>query len=162
MQMDSIDLRILSELQQNAKLTNAELASRVNLSASPCLTRVRAPEVAGIIDRYVTLLDPEEIGLTVNVFIQISLDRQIEMALERFEKAVLQFPEVMECYLMTGNSDYLLRVAVKDLGDLERLIVNRLSRIENMSSIRSSIALKRVKYHTELPLPQPSRPIGGR
>lgn len=162
MQMDSIDLKILSELQQNAKLTNAELASRVNLSASPCLTRVRALEAAGIIDRYVTLLDPEEIGLTVNVFIQISLDRQVEMALERFEKAVSQFPEVMECYLMTGNADYLLRVVVKDLGDLERLIVNRLSRIENMSSIRSSIALKRVKYHTELPLPQPSRRVGGR
>jgi Lrp/AsnC family leucine-responsive transcriptional regulator len=162
MQMDSIDLKILSELQQNAKLTNAELASRVNLSASPCLTRVRALEAAGIIDRYVTLLDPEEIGLTVNVFIQISLDRQVEMALERFEKAVSQFPEVMECYLMTGNSDYLLRVVVKDLGELERLIVNRLSRIENMSSIRSSIALKRVKYHTELPLPQPNRRAGGR
>ena len=129
MQLDATDLRILSELQGNAKLTNAELASRVNLSPSPCLTRVRALEQAGVIGRYVTLLDPTAIGLTVSVFIQISLDRQVEPALERFEQAVTQFPEVMECYLMTGDADYLLRVVVADLPELDQFIVQRLSRI---------------------------------
>lgn len=153
MQLDATDLRILSELQGNAKLTNAELASRVNLSPSPCLTRVRALEQAGVIGRYVTLLDPTAIGLTVSVFIQISLDRQVEPALERFEQAVTQFPEVMECYLMTGDADYLLRVVVADLPELEQFIVQRLSRIEGMARIRSSISLKRVKYQTALPLP---------
>jgi Lrp/AsnC family leucine-responsive transcriptional regulator len=148
-----IDLRILAELQQNAKLTNAELATRVNLSPSPCLARVRALEQAGVIGRYVTLLDPKAIGLTVSVFIQVSLDRQVEPALERFEQAVANFPEVMECYLMTGDADYLLRVVVTDLPELEQFIVKRLSRIEGMASIRSSIALKRVKYQTALPLP---------
>ena len=154
MQLDPTDLRILAELQENAKLTNAELASRVHLSASPCLTRVRALEQAGVIGRYVTLLDPKAIGLTVSVFIQISLDRQVEPALERFEQAVAQFPEVMECYLMTGDADYLLRVVVTDLAELERFIVTRLSRIEGMANIRSSISLKRVKYQTALPLPE--------
>ncbi|MFZ1430962.1 MAG: Lrp/AsnC family transcriptional regulator [Geminicoccaceae bacterium] len=151
-----IDLRILAELQQNAKLTNAELATRVNLSPSPCLTRVRALEQAGVIGRYVTLLDPKAIGLTVSVFIQVSLDRQVEPALERFEQAVANFPEVMECYLMTGDADYLLRVVVTDLPELEQFIVKRLSRIEGVASIRSSIALKRVKYQTALPLPIPA------
>ena len=152
--MDAIDLKILFELQRNARLTNTELANRVNLSPSPCLTRVRALEQAGIIDRYVTLLDPEEIGLNVNVFIHVSLERQVEAALERFEHAVTQFPEVMECYLMTGTADYLLRVMVSGLPELEHFIVKRLSRIESMASIRSSIALKQVKYQTALPLPE--------
>lgn len=154
--MDATDLKILSELQQNAKLTNAELAGRVNLSPSPCLTRVRALEQAGIIDRYVTLLDPEEIGLTVNVFIQVSLERQAEAALDRFESAVARLPEVMECYLMTGTADYLLRVVVAGLPELEEFIVKRISRIDSIASIRSSIALKRVKYHTAFPLPDPA------
>ncbi len=157
MQLDATDLRILAELQENAKLTNADLAGRVNLSPSPCHTRVRSLEQAGVIGRYVTLLDPKAIGLTVSVFIQVSLDRQVEPALERFEQAVAQFPEVMECYLMTGDADYLLRVVVTDLPELERFIVKRLSRIDGVASIRSSIALKSVKYQTALPLPAPSR-----
>jgi Lrp/AsnC family leucine-responsive transcriptional regulator len=154
MQLDATDLRILAELQEDAKVTNAELATRVNLSPSPCLTRVRALEQSGVIGRYVTLLDPQAIGLSVSVFIQVSLDRQVEPALERFEHAVTQFPEVMECYLMTGDADYLLRVVVTDLPELEQFIVKRLSRIEGMASIRSSISLKRVKYQTALPLPK--------
>ncbi len=154
MQLDATDLRILAELQEDAKVTNAELATRVNLSPSPCLSRVRALEQAGVIGRYVTLLDPQAIGLSVSVFNQVSLDRQVEPALERFEHAVTQFPEVMECYLMTGDADYLLRVVVTDLPELEQFIVKRLSRIEGMASIRSSISLKRVKYQTALPLPK--------
>ncbi len=151
--MDSTDLKILAALQDEAKLTNAELATRVNLSPSPCLTRVRSMERAGIIERYVTLLDPASIGLTVNVFIQVTLDRQVEPALDRFEQAIAQIEEVMECHLMTGDADYLLRIVVADLAQLESLIVKRLSRIEGVASIRSSISLKRVKYKTALPLP---------
>ncbi len=153
MSLDAIDLNILKELQADAKLTNAELATRVALSPSPCLARVRGLEEAGIIDRYVTLLDPKAVGLTVSVFIQVSLDRQVEPALDRFEHAIALFDEVMECYLMTGDADYLLRVVVADLPELERFIVTRLSRVEAVSSIRSSIALKSVKYQTALPLP---------
>ena len=154
--MDSIDLKILNVLQDDAKITNAELAAKVHLSPSPCLTRVRALEQAGIIERYVTLLDPASFGLTVSVFIQVSLDRQVEPVLERFESAVVRFPEVMECYLMTGDSDYLLHVVVEDLAALQSFIVGRLSRIDGVKSIRSSIALKRVAYKTALPLPETS------
>ena len=145
-------MRILAELQNEARLTNAELASRVNLSPSPCLARVKTLEKDGVIDRYVTLLNPNSVGLTVSVFIRVSLDRQIEPALDRFEKSVSQFSEVMECYLMTGDADYLLRVVVSDLAHLERFIVHNLTRIEGVSNIRSSIALKTIKYKTALPL----------
>jgi Lrp/AsnC family leucine-responsive transcriptional regulator len=163
--LDATDLRILAELQKDAKLTNAELATRTNLSPSPCLTRVRALEQAGVIARYVTLLDPLTIGLGVSVFIQVSLDRQVEPVLERFDQVVAQFDEVMECHLMTGDADYLLRAVFADLTELEQFITRRLSRIEGVASIRTSISLKRVKYKTALPLPAAAasrRSIGGK
>jgi Lrp/AsnC family leucine-responsive transcriptional regulator len=149
---DAIDLRILEELQQDAKLTNVELASRVALSPSPCLVRVRALEQAGVIDKYVTLVNPLRVGLGVSVFIQISLERQVEAALGNFQQAMQDLNEVMECYLMTGDADYLLRVVVRDVQELENFIVNKLSRIEGVSSIRSSFALKQVKYKTAVPI----------
>ena len=149
---DAIDLRILEELQQDAKLSNVELASRVALSPSPCLVRVRALEQAGVIDKYVTLVNPLRVGLGVSVFIQISLERQIEAALENFQRAMQDLVEVMECYLMTGDSDYLLRVVVGDVQELENFIVTKLSRIEGVASIRSSFALKQVKYKTAVPI----------
>jgi Lrp/AsnC family leucine-responsive transcriptional regulator len=152
---DSIDVSILRELQKNARLTNAELSSRVRLTPSPCLVRVRALEDAGIIERHVTLLNARAVGLGVSVFVRISLERQIESALEIFESAMRDLNEVMECYLMTGDSDYLLRVVVSDVEELENFIVNRLSRIPGVASIRSSFALKQVKYTTELPLASP-------
>lgn len=153
-QLDTTDLRILEELQLNARITNIDLASRVHLSPSPCLTRVRALEDSGLISRYVTLLDPYELGLSVSVFIQITLERQVERALEAFEEAVQDYPEVMECYLMTGDADYLIRVVVPDVQALERFIVNQLSKIPGVANIRSSFALKQVKYKTALPLPR--------
>lgn len=153
-QLDPTDLRILEELQINARITNIDLASRVHLSPSPCLTRVRALEDSGLISRYVTLLDPYELGLSVSVFIQITLERQVERALETFEEAVQEYPEVMECYLMTGDADYLIRVVVPDVQALERFIVNQLSKISGVANIRSSFALKQVKYKTALPLPR--------
>ena len=152
MKLDEIDLRILEELQLNARLTNVALAERVHLSASPCLARVRALERAGVIDRYVTLVKPLAVGLGVSVFIQITLEKQSTEALKVFEAAVLRRPEVMECYLMTGDADYLLRVVVADVQALERFILYQLSPIPGIANIRSSFALKQVKYKTSLPL----------
>ncbi|MGE0385574.1 MAG: Lrp/AsnC family transcriptional regulator [Gammaproteobacteria bacterium] len=151
-QLDAIDSRILVELQANAKLSNVDLATRVHLSPSPCLARVRALEADGVISRYVTLLNPQALGLNVSVFIQISLERQARESLDEFEAAIRARPEVMECYLMTGESDYLLRVVVPDVQSLERFIIDELTRIPGIANIRSSVALKQVKYQTALPL----------
>lgn len=151
--VDAIDLRILEALQENARLTNVELAARVHLSPSPCLARVRALEEAGLIDRYVTLLNPQQLGLSISVFIQVTLERQVERALDSFEAAISAYPEVMECYLMTGDADYLIRVVVTDVHALERFIVDELVKIPGVANIRSSFALKQIKYKTALPLP---------
>ena len=150
--IDATDMKILEEVQENAKLTNTELASRVHLSPSPCLTRVRALEKGGVISRYVALLDPRKVGMNVSVFIHISLEKQVESALVNFEDAMNRYSEVMECYLMTGDSDYLIRVVVEDVQALERFIVDQLSKIRGVANIRSSFALKQVKYSTALPL----------
>jgi Lrp/AsnC family leucine-responsive transcriptional regulator len=151
--MDPLDLRILERLQHDARISNVELAKAVNLSPSPCLARVRTLEAAGYIDRYVTLLDAKRLGLTVSVLVQVTLEKQIEPALETFEKAVRERPEVMECYLMTGDADYLLRVVVPDVPAFERFILEFLSRVPGVGNIKSSFALKQVKYQTALPLP---------
>ncbi|NKB60804.1 MAG: winged helix-turn-helix transcriptional regulator [Gammaproteobacteria bacterium] len=150
--LDTLDRKILHALQKNARLTNVELAELVGLSPSPCLARVKALTNAGIIKRHVTLLDPEKINLSLSVFIQISLERQSDILLEKFEKTVTALPEVLECYLMTGDSDYLLRIAVQDVNDLREFILNHLTRIEGVSNIRSSLALKQIKYETALPI----------
>ena len=160
--LDTRDLRILERLQADARLSNVELARAVHLSPSPCLARVRALEDDGIIARYVTLLDPLKLGLTVSVFISVRLEKQIERALETFEAAMRERPEVMECYLMTGDSDYLLRVVVPDMQALERFIVDFLARVPGVGNIRSSFALKQVKYQTALPLPAPRKPVAKR
>lgn len=152
MNLDAIDIRILSEIQEDASLTNVELAARVGLSASPCLARVRALEEAGVIVRRVALLDPVMLGANVSVFIQVTLEKQTEALLEVFETAVASFPEVMECYLMTGDSDYLLRIVVRDIVALQHFIVDRLSKTNGVANIRSSFALKQVKYKTAFPL----------
>lgn len=151
-ELDAIDLRILHEMQHDAKMTNTELARRVRLSPSPCLTRVRTLKQRGVISRYVALLDALKVGMNVSVFIWVSLEKQVESALESFEKAMSRHPEVMECYLMTGDSDYLIRVVVEDVQALERFIVQQLSKIPGIANIRSSFALKQVKYTTALPL----------
>ena len=154
MQLDTVDLRILAELQQDGSLTNVELARRVHLSPSPCLTRVKALETNGVIQRYVELADPKALGLGVNVFISISLKEQTRESLAEFERRIAEHDEVMECYLMTGDSDYLIRVAVADIGELERFILNQLTPIPGIEKIRSSFALKQVRYKTALPLPR--------
>jgi DNA-binding Lrp family transcriptional regulator len=151
-ELDDIDIRILSELQDSGRLSNVDLSSRVGLSPSPCLARVRALEEAGIISRYVALLDPEAVGAAVSVFIQVSLERQSREVLDVFEARIADMPEVMECYLMSGDADYLLRVVVRDTAHLRDFIVGHLSETPGVSQIRSSFALKQVKYQTALPL----------
>ncbi len=155
--LDSTDLRILKELQLDGALSNVELAKRVFLSPSPCLARVKALEQNGVIDRYVAIANPAKLGLGLNVFISISLKTQSKEALARFEKRVAEHDEVMECYLMTGDSDYLIRVAVADIGALEKFILEQLSPIPGIEKIRSSFALKQVRYQTALPLPRSVR-----
>jgi DNA-binding Lrp family transcriptional regulator len=150
--LDPVDLRLLSQLQGDARITNVALAESANLSPAPCLRRVRDLETAGVIRGYVTLLDPEAVGLNVSVFIQVSLEKQVGSALRTFEETIGSYPEVMECYLMTGDSDYLLRVVASDLKALQSFIVNRLACIPNVANIRSSVALKEVKYKTALPI----------
>jgi Lrp/AsnC family leucine-responsive transcriptional regulator len=151
--LDATDLKILAALQRDASLTNVELARQVHLSPSPCLARVKALRQAGVIRRYVALVNPEAVGLGVSVFISISLREQNSAALAEFERRIEACEEVMECYLMTGDADYLLRVVVPDIRALERFVLDRLSPIPGVEKIRSSFTLKQVRYKTELPLP---------
>jgi Lrp/AsnC family leucine-responsive transcriptional regulator len=150
--LDEIDVKILRRLQEQARISNVELADEVGLSPAPCLRRVRALEQAGVVRRYVTLIDPAAVDLNVTVFVQITLDLQVEGRLEIFEQAIMRRPEVLECYLMTGDADYLLRVVVPDVSAYERFLRDSLTRIESAAGIKSSFALKQVKYSTALPL----------
>lgn len=152
MHLDTTDLRILSQLQQDGSLSNVELARRVHLSPSPCLARVKALEAAGVIVRYVALASAAALGLGLNVFISISLKSQNKQALADFEQRIAEHDEVMECYLMTGDSDYLIRVAVADIAALEHFILDQLTPIPGIDKIRSSFTLKQVRYKTALPL----------
>ena len=152
--LDAIDRRILERLQYDGRLSNADLAEQVGLSSSPCWRRVKALEEAGVIKGYAAQLDAKSIGLSVNVFMSVSLSTQVEKALKDFERAAAERPEVMECYLMTGDSDYLIRVAVADMGALEKFILEQLTPIAGIEKIRSSFALKQVRYKTALPLPK--------
>ena len=156
MKLDSTDLRILDELQRDGSVSNVELARRVHLSPSPCLARVRALEASGVIDRYVALVNANAVGLGLNVFISISLKSQSKEALADFEQSIVEHEEVMECYLMSGDSDYLIRVVLADIAALERFILNRLTPIPGIEKIRSSFALKQVRYKTALPVPPTS------
>ena len=150
--LDAIDRRILAKLQEDARISNVELAKEAGLSPSPCLRRVRALEERGVIRGYVTVLDQTAVGLPVSIFVSVSLERQIERALEEFETAVSSWPEVLECYLMTGDADYLLRVVVPDLSAYERFLMDHLTRVPGVSSIKSSFALKQVSHRSALPL----------
>lgn len=150
--LDRIDRKILALLQQDGRMPNNDLAERVGLSPSPCLRRVKVLEEAGVITRHVALVDPAAVDLPVNVFVSVSLERQVEERIDVFEAAVMALPEVMECYLMTGDADYLLRVVVPDLASYERFLKEHLTRISGVANIRSSFALKQVRYRTALPL----------
>ena len=129
-----------------------ELAGKVGLTASPCHRRVRALEEQGVVKRYIALVDQKAVGLPVSVFISIKLERQKEEDLQRFAKAISGWPEVLECYLMTGPRDYLLRVVARDLADYERFVKETLTRIDGIANIESSFALGQVKHSNVLPI----------
>jgi Lrp/AsnC family leucine-responsive transcriptional regulator len=150
--LDAVDRKILALLQADGRMSLADLAAKVGLSPSPCLRRVRMLERAGVIARYVAVLDQQAVGLPVSVFVSVKLERQREQALERFAKTIARWPEVLECYLMTGPRDYWLRVVVPDLAAYERFLKQKLTRLEGVASIESSFALEQVKYTNVLPV----------
>ncbi len=150
--MDSIDRHILRVLQEEGRLSNVDLAERVGLTPAPCLRRVRALEEARVIQKYAALVDSGTLNLGVTVFAQVTLDKQVKDQLEVFERSVREWPQVMDCYLMTGDSDYLLRIVLPDVEAYERFLNEALTQVPGVASIRSSFALRQVKYSTALPL----------
>lgn len=152
MKFDSTDRAILHELQLDGRLSNVILAKRVNLSESACLRRVRNLLDSGVVSGYTMLLDQTSAGFPTTVFVQISLDRQQREDLEKFEHAVAQIPQVMECYLMTGEADFLLRVIATDAADYEQLHTNFLTRLPGVTRVHSSFSLRTIVKRTELPI----------
>ncbi len=142
--LDDTDLRILRALRQDGRITNAALAEAVGLSQSACLRRLRLLERSGVIRGYTAIIDEPDARETVTVIVQITLERQTEEHLSRFEVATRRLPEVCECYLMTGMSDYLLRVEARDAADYERIHKEQLSRLPGVARIQSSFAIRRV------------------
>ncbi|MBT5105758.1 MAG: Lrp/AsnC family transcriptional regulator [Porticoccaceae bacterium] len=153
MKLDKTDKLILSELQKNGRLANSELAKRVNLSESACLRRVKLMEENGVIERYAMIVNQEKVGKPGNVFIEITLESQQQADLNAFEQAVREVPEVMECYLMTGDYDYLLRVVIAGTADYERIHHDYLTQLPKVARVRSSIALRAVAKRTSIPIP---------
>ncbi len=152
MTLDKFDRSILSALQKDGRISNVDLAELVSLSESACLRRVRRLEEKGFIERYAALLDQRQAGLSGNVFVHIALHREEQSELAAFEAAVQNLPEVMECYLMTGEFDYLLRVVVSDMADFERVHNESLTRLPGVARVNSSVAIRTVRKTTELPL----------
>ena len=150
--LDEIDWKIIAALQADGRLTVLQLAERVGLSPSPCARRVRLLEASGVIAGYAAVIDQARVGLPVSVFASIKLERQREEDLDRFARAVAQWPEVLDCYLMTGQRDFLMRIVVSDLSAYERFLKDKLTRLDGVSSIESSFALGQVKRSNVLPL----------
>ena len=143
--LDETDRRILRALQASGRLSIQELAEQVGLSASPVARRVRILEESGVLTGYAALIDEAMLGFGVSVFVSVQLDKQIDQALAKFEQAVSGFPEVVDCWLMTGNRDYLMRIATADLAEFEAFLTGRLTKVPGVANIESSIPLRRVK-----------------
>ncbi len=152
MKLDAIDRRILRALQRDGRLQNVELAKQVGLSPSPCLRRVRLLEEAGIIERYVALLNPSKIGMGLTVFVRVWLTGQDAETTDRFTESVKQLPQVVECHLMAGDCDFLLRVVAADLDAYRRFQIEHLTRIKGVQSVKTEIPMQKIKLSTELPL----------
>jgi len=150
--MDRIDGEILRALQASGRATNAELSAQVNLSESACFRRVRALEVNGVIERYAAVIGQRAVGLNLNVFLTITLTSQAEEVLSAFEAAVARVPQIMECYLMTGQADYLVRAVARDVDDLEQLHRHWLTRLPGVARVTSSITLRQIVKRAELPI----------
>jgi Lrp/AsnC family leucine-responsive transcriptional regulator len=157
MELDRIDFAILDHLQADGRATAAEVADAVGLSASPTHRRQRILEEAGVIQRYVALLDQDKVGLPINVFVTVKLTTHNSDSLTAFERAIAACPEVMEVYEMTGSRDYLMRVVVPDIAAYETFLRGKLTCIEGIQSLESAMALKRIVYRTNLPLKRPAR-----
>jgi Lrp/AsnC family leucine-responsive transcriptional regulator len=151
--LDRYDLKILAELQRDARVSNQELAERIGLSPSPCSRRVKQLEDDGLILRQVALLDRKKLGLTLTAYVQIGMDRHTPERFENFEQAIRQWPEVLECSLVTGmDADYQLKVVVPDMEHYQQFLLGRLTRVEGVTSVRSSFVLNQVVSSTQLPL----------
>jgi Lrp/AsnC family transcriptional regulator, leucine-responsive regulatory protein len=152
MQLDDIDRRILRVLQRDGRIANNELAREVGLSPSPCLRRVRLLEEAGVIDRYVALLNPARIGKGQTFFTRIWLKAQDEDTVEHFAAEVARFPQVIECYIMLGDCDALVRIVAADIEDYRRFQSEHLSRIRGVQNVKTDVPSQTIKRTTELPI----------
>ena len=151
-ELDITDRRILRELQQDGALRNDLLAERIALSPAPTLRRVRALESAGVIQRYAALLDPERVGLAVRVKVDVRLSSQARNAVDTFSKAVTAMPEVVECMILFGEWDYQMTVVARDVDDYQRFVFDKLSKLPNIATYRSTLIMRTVKQTTVLPV----------
>lgn len=154
MKLDHIDHKILRHLQENARITNADLADRVGLSPTPCLRRLRRLETDGVIKGYHTEIDREALGVNVTVIILVKLEREDDKTLREFEKAIKDRAEVMECYLVTGKFDYFIRVVVPSLAAYETFLSETMLRMPNIATVESSFTLREVERKIVMPIPE--------
>jgi Lrp/AsnC family leucine-responsive transcriptional regulator len=153
LKLDPLDLKVLSELQADGALTNQEVAERVGLSASPCSRRIRQLEEAGVIKERVVRLDPQKVGLDLTVLIHIRMDRHTPERFDQFESVVRAYPEVQECYLITGHeADYQLKIVVPSMDEYQRFLLNKITRIDGVVGVHSSFVLRKAIDTTALPL----------
>lgn len=153
MNLDKIDKQILQELQNNARISNIDLAEKVNLSPTPCARRVKQLEEAGIIKSHITILDPEVLGLSLTAMVSVTMDKHTTDRFEKFEETAALLPEVMECYVVTGqDSDFLIKVLVKDMRHYEEFLLRRLTKIDGVSGVHSSFVLRHSINKHQLPL----------
>ena len=157
MEFDETDYRILNILQKDGRISNQDLADRVGLSPSPCLRRTRLLESSGVVHKYVALLNPSAVGRGLQAIVQVRLDHQTSASVDRFEKDILKYPQVLECDLIAGDWDYILRVAVRDLDEYREFCVYSLPKIAGVANVKSNISMKQVKYSTALPLHLPAK-----
>ena len=150
--IDSLDKRILRSLQRNGRIQNVDLAKEVGLSPSPCLRRVRLLEEVGVIDRYVAILSPEKINQNMVVFAQVWLSDQTIETTERFVYEIKLLPQIVECYIMAGECDFMLKIRIESLEEYRRFQNNHLYRIKGVQNIKTDIPLQIIKQTTELPL----------
>ncbi len=152
MKLDDIDKKILDILQDNGRITNADLASKIGLSPPPMLERVKKLERNGVIRKYVALVDPHKVDKSIIVFVSITLARHRIKSIDQVREEFRNCPEILECYSITGEEDYLLKVAVKDMADYENFMLHRLAKIPAISRIKSFVVLSTVKYNTKIPI----------
>jgi len=150
--IDSVDISILKQLQVDANLTAQEVADKVNLSTSPCWRRINRLEKSGVIQKKVALLNPQKLGMQMVTFVSISLSKNDEESLEIFEEQVQQFPEIVECYTVTGTMDYFLKIITRDIQHFEQFLRQHLAQLPLIREMHSNVAVTQIKYTTELPL----------